>query len=319
MDISDHPRIRLRDFIITNDGWIFSSADYHHPYGVRGILRYVPDPGGGRSNGVLEFKKFDFDESYRFMCLHRPHWVKDVHIVPWEQVHEVLRPAERLSEIWCTDPRIEEITGTLLEGGVAMDKIGITGSFLPGLQNRDSDIDLVVYGPEWFRAREIITNAKDDPSSSIRHLDDDMWKRIYNKRVPEIDLEEFKIHELRKGNRGVVGDTYFDLLFVRDWDQINEPLGRGRDEGHMTIEAVVTDSQLAFDSPAIFKVNHPIIEYVLSYTHTYTGQALKGETIEARGMVEEIRGHRRLVVGTTREPRGEWIRSLTLLSSVSKN
>jgi predicted nucleotidyltransferase len=37
--------------------------------------------------------------------------------------------------------------------------------------------------------------------------------------------------------------------------------------------------------------------------------------LEARGMVEELAGHKRLVVGTSREPKGEWIRSLTLLES----
>jgi predicted nucleotidyltransferase len=54
---------------------------------------------------------------------------------------------------------------------------------------------------------------------------------------------------------------------------------------------------------------------VLSYTHTYAGQALAGEVIEASGMVEEVEGFKRLVVGTSREPKGEWIRSLTLLKA----
>ena len=31
--------------------------------------------------------------------------------------------------------------------------------------------------------------------------------------------------------------------------------------------------------------------------------------------VEEVNGHRLLVVGTSREPKGEWIRSMTLLGS----
>ncbi len=52
---------------------------------------------------------------------------------------------------------------------------------------------------------------------------------------------------------------------------------------------------------------------MLSYTHTYAGQALVGERIKARGMVEALGNIKRLVVGTTREPKGEWIRSLTLL------
>ncbi|MCL7412356.1 MAG: nucleotidyltransferase domain-containing protein [ANME-2 cluster archaeon] len=317
MDRLDHPEVRLRDFIITRDGWIFSSADYYHPEGVRGVLRYVPNPEGQRTNGTRYYRKYDFDEAYRYMDIHKPEWVQDVHVVPWDQVERVLSPSERLREIWHSDPRLEEITGTLLEAGIPMETMGVTGSFLPGLQNDESDIDFVIYGPQWFKARDIIARAMDDPESNIRHLDDRMWERIYNKRIPEIGFEEFKLHEMRKGNRGMVGDTYFDLLFVRDRDQVKAPMGRGTDLGHETIEALVTDAELGFDSPSVYKVDHSRIEYVLSYTHTYAGQALAGETIEARGVVEEVEGHLRLVVGTSREPKGEWIRSLTLLGTIA--
>ncbi|MDL5502934.1 MAG: DNA polymerase subunit beta, partial [Candidatus Methanoperedens sp.] len=91
------------------------------------------------------------------------------------------------------------------------------------------------------------------------------------------------------------------------------PCLRGTDIGMKTIEATVTNADFAFDSPAIYKIDHPEINYVLSYTHTYAGQALVGERIEARGMVEIVGNMKRLIVGTTREPKGEWIRSLTLL------
>jgi hypothetical protein len=50
-------------------------------------------------------------------------------------------------------------------------------------------------------------------------------------------------------------------------------------------------------------------------TFSDAGQALVGEKIEARGMVEALGDIKRLVVGTTREPKGEWMRSL--LSPIS--
>jgi predicted nucleotidyltransferase len=52
---------------------------------------------------------------------------------------------------------------------------------------------------------------------------------------------------------------------------------------------------------------------VLSFTHTYSGQALAGETIEACGVAEQHGRERWLVVGTTRAARGEYILSKTLL------
>ena len=141
----------------------------------------------------------------------------------------------------------------------------------------------------------------------------EMWQRIYRKRIPDISFDEFMLHESRKGNRGMVEGTYFDLLFVREWDQIKEPLLRGKDTVNMKIEARVTNADFAFDSPAYYKVEHDEIDHVLSYTHTYAGQALPGELIEVRGIVEEVGDIKRLVVGTSREPKGEWIRSLTWL------
>ncbi|VVB93093.1 Uncharacterised protein [uncultured archaeon] len=302
-------RTRLRDFIITFDKWIFAVADYCHEEGIRSILRYVPDPQGSR--GAHEkFRKMDFDDAFNFMKSTRPEWVRDVHIVPWDSVKEILSPEKRLPFLVKDNKKVRDIVNTLKKG-VAPEKMGVTGSLLAGLQNSSSDIDFIVYGKSWFKARDIIADAK-KVKSCITEISDEMWKEIYNKRRPEISFEEFLIHELRKGNRGMVDGTYFDLLYVRDWEDI-APCIRGTDVGFKTIEARVTNADFSFDSPAIYKIDHPEISYVLSYTHTYAGQALPGEVIEARGMVEVVGDMKRLVVGTSREPRGEWIRSLTLL------
>lgn len=300
-------RTRLRDFIVTHEGWIFAVADYCHDAGVRSILRYVPDPTGERGM-KKKFRKLDFDEAFEFMRKTRPGWVKDVHIVPWNDVKEILAPDRRLPFLMEKNSRVRKIAGVLEE--IPLDKMGVTGSLLAGLENESSDIDFIVYGKSWFRARDIIGRAKKE--GTISEISDGMWHEIYRKRKPELSFDEFLMHEARKGNRGMIEDTYFDLLYVRDWEDI-EPCLRGEDAGIETIEAAVTNADFAFDSPAIYKVEHPEISCVLSYTHTYAGQALVGERIEARGMVEVIGEMKRLVVGTTREAKGEWIRSLTLL------
>ena len=62
-------------------------------------------------------------------------------------------------------------------------------------------------------------------------------------------------------------------------------------------------------------MDHDEISRVLSFTHTYSGQALAGEVIEARGVVERHGDERWLIVGTTREAKGEYIISKTLLES----
>ncbi|WP_135613062.1 nucleotidyltransferase domain-containing protein [Methanococcoides sp. AM1] len=305
-------KTRIRDFIITKDDWIFAVADYFHPDGVRCVLRYVPDESGDRQLNGMKYRKYDFDVAFDFMRENRPEWVQDVHIVPEDQVKKVLYPPDPVPELVNQDERVKAVADVLLSAGIPLEKMGVTGSFLPGLQNDQSDVDFVVYGNDWFKARDAISAAKNQ-GGFIEDIDEEMWHRIYNKRIPEISYEDFILHEKRKGNRGMVGGTYFDLLFVRDWDQINEPLSRGVDVGTMRIKATVTDAELAFDNPSVYKVDHDEIDHVLSYTHTYAGQALEGEVIDAQGVVEQVGGIKRLVVGTSREPKGEWIRSLTLL------
>ncbi|WP_305064232.1 nucleotidyltransferase domain-containing protein [Methanococcoides sp.] len=305
-------KARIRDFIISKDDWIFAVADYFHPEGVRCVLRYVPDETGDRQLNGMNYRKYDFDVAFDFMRNNRPEWVQDVHVVPEDQVKVILHPSDPIPELIKKDGRVKAVYEVLHAAGIPIDKMGVTGSVLPGLQNDTSDVDFVVYGKDWFKARDAIAVAK-AKGGFIEDIDEDMWRRIYNKRIPEISFEEFVLHEKRKGNRGMVGGTYFDLLFVRDWDQISSPISRGEDIGTAKIEAIVTDAELAFDNPSIYKIDHDEIDHVLSYTHTYAGQALKGELIEAQGVVEQVGDIKRLVVGTSREPKGEWIRSLTLL------
>jgi hypothetical protein len=305
-------RARIRDFLETVDGWIFAVVDYHHPEGIRSILRYVPDPVGEREAGGVRYRKLDFEEAYAFLRRERPEYVRDVHVVPEEAVLRLFLPEEELSKAAERDERVAEIVSVLRAGGVPVEKMGITGSFLVGLEGPASDIDFLVRGRQWWRARDVISAAKGD-DGRIRDLDEATWDKIYRKRVPEICRDEFVLHERRKGNRGVVDETYFDLLFTRDWDQIGPPFPPGEKSGRRKIDALVLDAEFAFDNPAVYKIDHPEISTILCYTHTYAGQALRGERIEAAGVVEETREGPRLVVGTTREAKGEWIRSLTLL------
>jgi predicted nucleotidyltransferase len=117
----------------------------------------------------------------------------------------------------------------------------------------------------------------------------------------------------------MIGGTYFDLLFVRDWDQLPVVQERGTDLRRCSLTARVLSTDFAFDSPAVYEIDHPVVSEILCYTHTYAGQALAGEVVEARGMLEDVCGQKRLVVGTSREPVGEWMRSLDLLGRVPQS
>lgn len=307
-------RVRLRDFIETKEHWIFSVVDYFCGNGIRCLLRYTPGPDGERTRDGICFKKMGFDEAYAFIREHKPEYLDRVMVVPFADVARHYQPHEGLARIVGSDLRAKKMADALT--GVDFNCMGITGSKLVGLGAETSDVDFVVYGREWYKARDALRHAI--TSGRIDGIDEAGWEKIYKKRKPELNFEEFYLHERRKGNRCLLDGVLTDLLFVRSWDQIGPRIGIGRDLGMETITAKVTGAEYAFDSPAIYNVEHPEISAVLSYTHTYAGQALAGETIEARGKVEEGAGVKVLVVGTSREPKGEWIKSLTLLKASRK-
>jgi predicted nucleotidyltransferase len=302
--------LRLRDFVEDRDGWIYAVATYDNADRAGCILRYLPDPAGERVNpeGVC-YRKVDFEESFRLVGEEKPSYLGEFLRVPHTDIVQVFKPEERLAFCAARDRRVRELADlfTLPTGS-----LGCSGSRLCGLEAPLSDIDLVVYGRDFFRAREILRRAVGE--GLLAALSPGMWRTVYAKREPEIPFEAFLLHERRKWNRGEIGGTYFDLLYTRPYDGLDtSPARRGERVGRKTLEAQVTDASLSFDSPAVYRVDHGEVNRILSFTHTYSGQALEGETVEACGVLEEHGEELWLVVGTTRTARGEYIVSRTLL------
>ena len=304
--------VRLRDFIEDIDGWIYAVSTYDNSEKIGCVLRYVPDICGERvSPSGTRYKKYDFEDAYAFIACHKPQYSDLVQRIPHKDVKRILKPEMEISHIADNHPRVQKLLDLfrLPEG-----TIGCTGSLLCGLENETSDIDMVVYGNHWFTAQEQVRQGILE--GNIDELSTEMWHKVYEKRRPEITYDQFVLHELRKWNRGQIEGTYFDILYTRSYDNLKSaPTGRGKVIGRRVIEAKVTDALLAFDSPAVYEVEHESVSRVLSFTHTYSGQALAGEMIEARGICEQHDNELWLVVGTTREARGEYIISRTLLDS----
>jgi uncharacterized protein len=300
---------RLRDFIQDRDGWLYAVSTYDNADRIGCILRYVPDPSGERvDRSGKRYRKLDFGPAFRLIEQEKPDYLDIVHRVPWGDVERVLKPDLELPAIIGRDQRVKTLAGLF---PVPTTSMGCTGSLLCGLEIESSDIDFVVYGKDWFIARDALRQAV--ARSLLEPMSDALWQRIYEKRQPDIALDEFIAHEERKWNRGRLGDTYFDLLYTRSYGDIVQPAIRGEVLGSLTIEAVVTDATYTFDNPAVYKVDHPEISRVLSFTHTYSGQAEQGEVIEACGVCEQHGTEQWLIVGTTREAHGEYIVSKTLL------
>jgi uncharacterized protein len=302
--------VRLRDFIEDQDGWLYAVSTYDNDFRVGCVLRYVPEADGARVNAAgRRFTKYDFEEAYALIAREKPAYAGLLHQIPFSDVKQVLKPDIEIGRIAAAHPRVKRLVDLF---ALPPGTVGCTGSLLCGLENESSDIDMVVYGRHWFTAQALVRQGIRD--GKIEGLSEDMWRKVYEKRKPEISYDQFVLHERRKWNRGQIEGTYFDILYTRSYDEIKSaPSGRGEVVGRMTIEAKVTDAALAFDNPAVYEVEHESVSRVLSFTHTYSGQALAGETIEAKGVLEQHRDELWLIVGTTREARGEYIVSKTLL------
>ena len=302
--------VRLRDFIEDREGCIYAVSDYDNSDRVGCILRYVPEPDGERVNpSGRRYRKCEFTESFMWIREHKPQYLDVVHRVPYSDVARIYKPEEEIGRVAARNARVQRLLShfTLPAG-----TFGCTGSLLCGLDNTASDIDMVIYGDAWFSAQRQLRRLVG--ARVIPAMSEGMWRKVYEKRVPEISFDAFILHEQRKWNRGEFEGTYFDLLYTRAYGNLDAvPPGRGEVLGRTTIEAMVTDASLSFDNPAVYAVDHDEIGRVLSFTHTYSGQALAGEIIEARGVVEQHGDERWLIVGTTREAKGEYIISRTLL------
>jgi hypothetical protein len=302
--------LRLRDFIEDPEGRLYAVSAYDNSERAGCILRYIPDPEGERVNlSGSRYHKLEFEEAYAYIAKDKPEYADSVQRIPLADIRKVLKPEEEIGAVIRRNARVSRLVSIL---DLPERTYGCTGSLLCGLENEKSDIDLVVYGRTFFSARELLRFAV--KKGRIDPITDDMWDYIYRKRNPEISKDEFLLHEKRKWNRGQIDSVYFDILYTRSYEALNPfPIIKGKSCGTITIRAEVTDASLGFDTPAVYRINHEEITKVMSFSHTYSGQALAGELIEARGVCEEHNGEKWLVVGTTRDARGEYIRSMSLL------
>lgn len=305
-----------KDFIETHDGLIFAVVSYHpHQHKVGCFLRYVRHDAG--------WQKVDTEQANRLLARHHPQYLfksrqfdAEFHAVDISAISRHHRPEQRLRS-WRlqnspADPieaKLQRLLTILVQFGVDCDFLGLTGSMLIGQQKTGSDIDLVVYGRDAFhRTRDAVRQAV--ASGLIEELDLSLMRDNFQRRGGELNFEEFAWHESRKFNKAAIDGTKFDIGMVCLPEELGHDHHHYIKQGVSTIKAVVLDDHRAFDFPAHYLIDNEMTPEVVSFTHTYVGQALAGETIEVTGAVEcdSASGQRRLVVGSTREAIGEYIK-----------
>jgi predicted nucleotidyltransferase len=299
--------IRPRDFIETQEKLLFAAISEKTAF-----LRYFPSPAGNRFRKSLPYEKVASTQgSFDFLEQKYPGYILEksgyrLQFCPPERILRIHKPVEKLSMLHKSKSDLAKKCRRLSEifNHAPTEKKGVTGSLLVDLATGDSDIDFVIYGRKDFdESRDILKESKE-----IEKLDIKEWKEYYKKKFPEggeLDFETFLWHEQRKFNLGRIDGTKFNLLLVDDGIEIPDGVPVKRTK----IRCEVLDSRCAFNVPSTYEVDHELVKTVVSFAHTYSGQAKEGEKIEVSGMLEKTAEREfRIIVGTTREAEEEYIR-----------
>ena len=301
-----------KDFIETTEGLIFAVVEQGLEDGkVLCFLRYVHGSSGWKKFATEQANNL-LQQQYPDYLYYSPILDAHLHAVATNRIIKHHQPKHRLQQLiqatW-HDP-VERDLFLLCElferHGLDLTQIGITGSLLIGVQNQESDIDLVCYGRNVFHQCRAITRKLVE-QGHLHALNDRDWQQSYQRRSCDLSFDDYVWHELRKYNKAVINGRKFDLNFIDGC--INSKTVRYQKCGAIMLQCRVTDDTHAFDYPAEFKIAHPQISSIVSFTATYTGQAICGETVDVSGMLEQSeQGIQRIVVGSSREAHGEYIR-----------
>ena len=275
------------------------------------FLRYVKAASGwqklstSQANALLE-RDYPQYLHYSPVLDATLHGVDLANIALHHQPKQRLQQLLQMAQPDAVEQDLRELCQKLQHHGVDLTQIGITGSLLIGGQHHSSDLDLVCYDRAVFHhSRDITRQLIAD--GQLQALTHDDWQASYQRRDCALSFTDYVWHEQRKYNKAVINGRKFDLNFIAETPRsIPSPYQK---QGNITVQCTIIDDSYGFDYPAEFQLDHPQFSSVVSFTATYTGQAINGERVEIAGLIEHNQhGLKRLVVGSTREAHGEYIK-----------
>jgi len=312
------------DYLQTKETCLyFDVKGVHHPNDRRiCFIRFYPSKNGDRVKNGIRYKKiYDLEKRYSFLKEFYPQylffskeWDMELQAVKNEDIEHIYSPRlyfQSLSNKKELSP-IEETSKSLCElfideGGVPDDAIGITGSQMVGLNRKNSDIDLIIYGTQnslkFQNSLELIFKAP----NKCRMYNKEEYLNHYSWRVggSDIPYETFLQTERRKLHQGKYHGIDFFIRYLKnskDWkgnyyDYQFQNLGR------ISLKAKIKDSIDSIFTPCTYKIE-PLkiissttneqeiflegISEVFSYRGRFCEQAIKDESVVVYGKLEKV-------------------------------
>lgn len=301
-----------KDFIETAESLIFAVVESGLEQGkILCFLRYI--------NSNNQWKKVNTAQANQLLADKYPHYLyysesrqAHCHALTTGEVFKHYQPRAKLKQLLISD-KLDEIENDCVslcyffqKQGLNLDDAGVTGSILISAHKQSSDIDLVFY------SREVFNQARQITQQLIRRgdcseLGENDWLESYDRRSCDLSYTEYVWHEKRKFNKAMINQRKFDLSLVNQSAEIDKQTYKKMESSIMKVQ--ISDDSLSFDYPSEYTIKHPQVSSIVCYTATYTGQAKSGEWVEVAGLVEQsTEGIRRIVVGSNREARGEYIK-----------
>ncbi len=309
-----------KDFIETAEGLCFAvvqqgTESFRGKEKVLTFLRYVKRDGAERDGWQKLNTKAANDflrQYYQDYLYHSSFSDADLHGVDTDRIVIHHNPRVRLQQILSAGRRdkVEQdlyaLCRLFMSNGIDLTTAGVTGSLLINAQQSNSDIDLVFYGRNSFHKARAVTAALIE-KQQMQTLAESDWQEAYDRRSCALILEDYVRHERRKFNKGLINGRKFDLTLVVE--PVMEQTVNYRKCGEIVVCSTITADRQSFDYPAVYGISHETVREVVCFTATYTGQAVTGETVEISGLLEQAdNGSQRIVVGSSREAPGEYIK-----------
>jgi predicted nucleotidyltransferase len=224
-------------------------------------------------------------------------------------IARVYDPRARLASLRDDGPsdQLEEAALRLAEvlrsaAGVEGAALGVTGSLLFGLHAEASDLDMVVYGTrQGRRVRDALVDLLDGSAASLRRPRGAELTAIHDAHRSETPLSAhaFTEAQARKVNEGRFGTHPFFVRFVKLPSEVAERYGdpRYRSRGRVTLKARVSDDADALFTPCTYAVSGvrfiegegvDEVRSIVSFRGRFADQARAGETVLARGSLEQV-------------------------------
>jgi predicted nucleotidyltransferase len=319
----------------TTDDLVFTVKGLVHPPDrVIAYLRYLPDSQGNRERDGVHYRRvYHFEEQLEILEARYPVYLRHdpvfgicLQSVPRRLIQTIYDPRRFLATLRETGPAdlVEEsalgLAYVLQEAAmVPWQNLGVSGSLLVGMQNEDSDLDLVIYGEAAGRAvHRALLYLLDNRAAPVRRSSREELATLHAAHRPDTPLSfpDFVRLQARKVNEGYFRDRPYFIRFVKQPAEVAEQYGSRRFEllGSATIRARVTDDHDTIFTPCHYAVAEvtfldgpPVadLQEIASFRGRFSEQVRAGEWAVARGSLERViprvgsesSAYSRLVVG----------------------